>query len=189
MRRLSVNAVDAQLIDQLSWTGEMICASITCPRYMAGIGPPPPYANVEPLLQLYYSQGLQRLLVSAEQVIDAGLEFPRQTLGTEFDIDDLIWMNAETRTKAAHEAIALGRHGAGMKRDARTFSLPPVPGGDSPNVQQQYYSLEALAERDPAIRLPSRRRRRPRRQRRTTSTWRRPWRTGGAALRRRSPEG
>ena len=105
---MSVNAVDAQLIDQLRWTGEMICSVYHVPAYMAGIGPPPPYANVEPLLQLYYSQGLQRLLVSAEQVMDAGLEFPRQTLGTEFDIDDLIWMNTDTRTKAAHEAIASG---------------------------------------------------------------------------------
>lgn len=146
---LSVNAVDAQLIDQLRWTGEMICSVYHVPAYMAGVGPPPPYANVEPLLQLYYSQGLQRLLVSAEQVMDAGLEFPRQTLGTEFDIDDLIWMNTETRTKAAHEAIASGAMSPDEAR-RKYFSLPPVPGGDTPYLQQQYFSLKALAARDQA---------------------------------------
>jgi len=146
---MSVNAVDAQLIDQLKWTGEMICAVYHVPAYMAGVGPPPPYANVEPLLQLYYSQGLQRLLVSAEQVMDQGLEFPRQTLGTEFDIDDLIWMNTETRTKAAHEAIASGAMSPDEAR-RKYFSLPPVPGGDTPYLQQQYFSLKALAARDAA---------------------------------------
>jgi len=144
---LSVNAVDAQLIDQLKYTGEMICAVYHVPAYMAGIGPPPPYANVEPLLQLYYSQGLQRLLVSAEQVMDEGLEFNRSTLGTEFDIDDLIWMNAETRTKAAHDAVASGAMSPDEAR-RKYYSLPPVPGGDTPYLQQQYYSLKALAARD-----------------------------------------
>jgi HK97 family phage portal protein len=145
---LSYNAVDAQLIDQLKWTAEMICAVYHVPAYMAQIGPPPPYANVDPLIQLYYSQSLQRLLVSAEQVIDHGLEFPRPTLGTEFDIDDLIWMNAETRGKAAGDAIVSGMAPNEVRK--KFYNLPPVRGGATPYLQQQMYSLAALAARDAA---------------------------------------
>ena len=70
---MTVNAVDAQLIEQLKWTGETVCAAFHVPPYMVGIGPPPPYANVEPLVQLYYSQCLQSLIVSLESHLDYGL--------------------------------------------------------------------------------------------------------------------
>jgi phage portal protein BeeE len=111
-----------------------------------GIGPPPPYANVGPLLQQYYSQCLQSLIKNFEDHHDAGMELPKP-YGTEFDIDDLIWMDAETKTKAAADAIGSG----GMSPDEarkRYFGLGKVKGGDTPYLQQQYFSLRALAERD-----------------------------------------
>lgn len=144
---LSLNAVDSQLIEQLRWTGETVCSCYHVPPYMVGIGPPPPYANVEPLLQQYYSQCIQSLLASFEATLDKGLEFPRPTLGTEFDINDLLWMDTLTRTKAAADAIA----GSVMAPDEarfKYFGLGSVKGGASPMAQQQYYSLGALAERD-----------------------------------------
>jgi HK97 family phage portal protein len=140
------NAVDAALIDQLKWTGEMVCAVYHVPAYMVQIGPPPA-AGTEDLVQLYYAQCLQRLLVSAEQAMDAGLEFPRVTLGTEFDVEDLIWTDTAARTKAAADGIGSG----GMSPDEarrRYFNLPKTPGGDTPYMQQQYFSLAALAQRD-----------------------------------------
>ena len=39
-----------------------------------------------------YSQCLQSLIVSSEKCLDEGLELPTP-YGTEFDIDDLIWMD------------------------------------------------------------------------------------------------
>jgi HK97 family phage portal protein len=144
---ITTTAVDAQLIDQLKWTAETICSCYHVPPYMIGVGPPPPYANVEPLLQQYYSQCIQSLLASCEAVLDAGLEFKTPALGTEFDITDLMWMDTATRTKAATDAIA----GAAMSPNEarfRYFGLGPVKGGDSPLAQQQYYSLAALEERD-----------------------------------------
>ena len=50
---LSVNAVDAQLIEQLKWTGDTVCTCFHVPAYMVNIGPPPPYANIDPLIQQY----------------------------------------------------------------------------------------------------------------------------------------
>ena len=52
---------------------------------------------------------LDVLVASAgiERALDEGLELPAP-YGTEFDIDDLIWFDTATRTKAAHDAIAAG---------------------------------------------------------------------------------
>src|SRR4030095_17044553 len=112
---------------------------------MVQIGPPPPYANVEPLVQQYYAQCLQSLITALELSLDRGLELS-PPYGTEFDIDDLIWMDMATRTKAAHEAISAGALSPNEARK-KYFAVGPVPGGESPYLQQQYYSLEALAAR------------------------------------------
>jgi HK97 family phage portal protein len=148
---MTVNADDAQLIEQLKWTGENVCSCFHVPPFMVGIGPAPPYANVEPLLQQYYSQCLQSLIINLETTLDEGLglheKIEGRQFGTEFDPDDLIWLDTATRTKAAADGIA----SAGMKiNEARKkyYGLPPVEGGDSVYLQQQYFSVAALAERD-----------------------------------------
>ena len=143
---LSVSAVDSQLIEQLKWTAETVCSCYHVPPYMIGVGGYPPYANGEPLLQLYYSQCLQGLIVALETCLDEGLELPAP-FGTELDIDDLIWMDSGSRTKAAGDSIGSGALSPDEARK-KYFGLGPVPGGDSPYLQQQYYSLAALAARD-----------------------------------------
>jgi HK97 family phage portal protein len=148
---LAMSAVDSQLIDQLKWTAENVCACYHVAPYMIGIGPPPPYANVEPLVQLYYSQCLQTLMNSLEVALDDGLglldPISGVQYGTEFDIDDLIWMDTRTRAEAATKSA-----GTLSPNEARAkyFGVGPAKGGDSPMVQQQYFSLDALAERDAA---------------------------------------
>lgn len=148
---LAMSATDAQLIDQLKWSAENVCSCYHVPPYMVNVGPTPPYANVEPVFQQYYAQCLQSLLTNFEKSLDAGLglltPINGTQYGTEFDIDDLIWMDTATKTKAAGDAIASG----GMSPDEarkRYFGLGPVTGGDTPYMQQQMFSLAALAERD-----------------------------------------
>lgn len=147
---MSVNAVDAQLIDQLKWTAENVCSCFHVPAYMIGVGPPPPYANIEPLLQQYYSQCIQSLLASFERVLDEGLGIDVKVNGTqygvEFDIDDLIWMDTATKTAAARDGITGGLSFNEVRK--KYYGLGKVKGGDSPMSQQQNFSLAALAERD-----------------------------------------
>ena len=145
---LTMSAVDAQLIDQLHWTAETICSAYHVPPYMVGIGAPPPYANVEPLVQLYYASCLQSLIRAFQTCMDEGLELPLH-LGARFHLPDLILMDAATRTKAAHDAINAG---ALSPNEARRlyFGLGKVAGGGSPYLQQQYRSLAWLAEQDQA---------------------------------------
>jgi len=147
----TINAVDAELIQQLKWTGEDICTCYHVPAYMVGIGNPPPYANIEPLLQQYYSQCVQSLLANCEACLDEGLgllaRISGTLYGTEFDIDDLVWMDTATKTKAAADAIGSGAMSPNEARK-KYFGLGPVDGGDTPYMQQQMFSLAALAERD-----------------------------------------
>src|SRR4030095_16936036 len=147
---MTMSAVEAQLIDQLKWTAETICSAYHVPPYMVQIGPPPPYANVEPLVQQYYSQCLQSLITALEVSLDDGLELI-SPYGTEVDIDDLILvgMTRATRTKRAHEAISAGALSPNEARK-KYFAVGPVLGGESPFLQNQYYSLAALAAREAA---------------------------------------
>jgi phage portal protein BeeE len=146
-----MSAVDAQLIEQLKWTAETVCSCFHVPPYMIGVGPPPPYANIEPLLQQYYSQCIQSLLNAMELVLDEGLGIAEPLAdgtqyGVEFDIDDLIWMDTATKTKAALDSIGSG----GMSPDEarqKYFGLGPVKGGNTPYMQNQMWPLQQLAER------------------------------------------
>lgn len=147
--RIPYNAVDMQLIDQLKWTGENVCTCYHVPSYMVGIGQTPPYANIEPVIQGYYSQCLQTHIVSLENALDEGLGLTQRIngtqYGTEFAIEDLIWMDAQARGAAAEKATG---HLSPNEIRNTYFGVGPTKGGDSPMVQQQYYSLESLAERD-----------------------------------------
>jgi HK97 family phage portal protein len=147
---LAMNAVDAQLIEQLGWTEIPICGCFHMPVFMIDSTKTPAYGNVEQLIVQYHSQCLQSLLVSGETVLDEGLGLGPvfgNAYGTEFDVDDLFWMDTATRTKAANESIGSGALAPNEARK-KYFGVGSVPGGDSPYLQQQYYSLEALAARD-----------------------------------------
>jgi HK97 family phage portal protein len=145
----TVNATDAQLIDQLKWTEQVICGCYKVPMSLINSAPVP-YANNEPLVQQFYSQCLQTYIVALENALDDGLGLtavPGRTYGTEFDIDDLLWMDTATRTKAATDAVMGGVLSPNEAR-FKYFGLGSVPGGETPYLQQQMFSLEALSERD-----------------------------------------
>jgi HK97 family phage portal protein len=151
----TMTAVDAQLIDQLKWTSETICSCFHVPPYMVGIGSPPPYANIEPAIQQYYAQAIQTLLTSFETSLDEGLGLIQKIdgvqYGTEFDVDDLIWMDTATKMKAAADGIGSGGMAPNEAR-FRYLNLGKVPGGDTPYMQQQMWPLKQLAEREiPAV--------------------------------------
>lgn len=143
--QMTVNASDAQLIEQLQWSATTICSCFHIQPYMISIGDPPPYANIEPLTIQYYSQCLQEKIEALELCLDEGLELPKP-YGTEFDLDDLMRMDSVSKNQAAASAISSG----GMTIDEarkKYFGLGPVPGGDTPYMQQQYWPLAQLATR------------------------------------------
>lgn len=140
---LAVNADDAQLIEQLKWTAEVVCSTFHVPPYKIGVGALPSYNNVQALNVEYYSQCLQVLIESIEVCLDEGLK-TGEALGTEFDIDNLLRMDGVTQM----EVLDKGRNVMTPNEGRRKLDLKPVAGGDSVYRQQQDFSLEALAKRD-----------------------------------------
>lgn len=145
------NAVDAQLIEQLRISSENVCTAFGVPSYMIGVGPAPSYNNVEALSQQYYSQCLQNLIETIELLLDEGLgltSVPQHIYGTEFDLNELLRMDTATKSKTWGDLVKMGIAAPNEARAA--FDLLPVDGGDAPYMQEQNYSLEALAKRDSA---------------------------------------
>jgi HK97 family phage portal protein len=140
---MSTKAVDAQLVEQLKWSAEVVCSTYHVPPYKVGIGAAPSYNNVQALNTEYYSQCLQILIESIEVCLDEGLA-TGETLGTEFDVENLLRMDSVTQMQVLKESAGI------LKIDEMRAKLDkkPTDGGDAVYVQQQNYSLAALAKRD-----------------------------------------
>jgi HK97 family phage portal protein len=140
---MAVNPDDAQLIEQLKWTAEVVCSTFHVPPYKIGVGALPSYNNVQSLNVEYYSQCLQVLIEAIELCLDEGLA-TGDKLGTEFDIDNLLRMDGVTQMQMLKDSAGI------LSPDEMRAKLDkkPVEGGKSPMVQQQNYSLAALAKRD-----------------------------------------
>ena len=147
---MTISAQDSQLIEQLKWTGVTVCSCLHVPPWKVGIEPMPPYGNVQAANIEYYSQALQGLIENLELCLDEGLGLTNpgaeRTLGVEFDLEALLRMDTQTQmdivTKGVEKAVFSPNEGRAK------FSMKPVKGGDSPMLQQQMFSLPALAERD-----------------------------------------
>ncbi|UIK05012.1 phage portal protein [Neorhizobium galegae] len=140
---MKAKATDSQLIEQLKWSGEVVCSTYHVPPYKIGLGPMPTNNNVQSLNVEYYSQCLQVLLESIELCLDEGLAIG-EALGTEFDTDNLLRMDSVTQMDMLDKSKGIMAPNEQRKR----LDLKPVAGGDSPMLQQQNFSLEALAKRD-----------------------------------------
>ena len=147
---MAQTAVDAQLIDQWKATAEAVCSTFHVPAYMVGVAPAPSYANIQPLNIQYFAQALQAPMTSIQDLLDWGLglteKIDGRQLGTEFDRDDLLWM--DTATMVETESKKIGGAIGTPNESRRRLNLKPVTGGDSVYSQQQNWSLDALARRD-----------------------------------------
>lgn len=149
---MGVTAMDAQLIEQLKWTAEMVCSVFHVPAYMAGMAAPPAVDNIEALTQQYFGQCLQSLIESLELSLVEGLGIDtadsKMQLGVKLDLKGLLRMDTASRYKANTEGVT----GGWLKpNEARADEdLDPVAGGDTPYLQVQNYSLAALGKRDSA---------------------------------------
>lgn len=145
---MRAKAVDSQLIEQLKWSAEVICGVYHVPAFMAGLGEPPSYNNIQSQLSIYYSQCLQVLIESIEVLLDEGLDLAGEGagsgLGTEFDLDELLKMDTATQFDVAQKAKGT----ATLNETRRRVNLGPVEGGDTIYLQQQDHSLAAIAARD-----------------------------------------
>jgi HK97 family phage portal protein len=142
-----MTAHDAQMVEQLKMSAETVCSVFHVPSHMAIAGQEPNYNNIQALNLQYYAQCLQSHIEQFETVLDEGLGLPDR-LTVELDLDSLLRM--DTKTQAEVAAAEMGAGYLAPDEARRRRNLPPVPGGDTPYMQQQNYSLAALSRRDNA---------------------------------------
>lgn len=140
---MRATSVDSQLVEQLKLSAEVVCSCFHVPPFKIGFGTLPS-GKVEEMNLIYYSDCLQVLIEEFEQCMTDGLSLPERH-SVELDIDSLWRMDTESKFRMLSEAIK----GVMAPNEARRrVNLKPVDGGDSVYMQQQNYSLEALAKRD-----------------------------------------
>lgn len=136
---------DTQLDVVIKSTVEDVSRAYHYPIFKLG-GPVPTLAgNVESLITTYYTDCLQHLVEAVEIGLDEGLALPA-SLGTELDLENLLRMDVSALYETNNKAVT----GGWMKPDEARYraNFSPVPGGNTPYMQQQNYSLAALAKRD-----------------------------------------
>lgn len=141
---MRVTSVDAQLVEQLKLAADVVCSCFHVPSFKIGAGTLPSTGKVEDMNLIYYTDCLQVLIEELELCLADGLGVSdRESI--ELDINSLWRMDSESQ----YRTLAEGLKGIMAPNEARKkVNLPPVDGGDSVYMQQQNYSLEALAKRD-----------------------------------------
>jgi len=144
---MTIPAADAQLIEQLRWTVEDVARCFRVPSHKLGGGnlTHGTAVNMGSLNQDYYMQTLQTHIESIELLLDEGLGMPIG-MGVELELEGLLRMDPTARMEVAANGV-----GSGILKpnEARLReNLPPIEGGDAAYLQQQNFSLAALAKRD-----------------------------------------
>jgi HK97 family phage portal protein len=140
---LASKAADAQLIEQLKMTGEIVAACYHVPGYKIGVGQMPTVNNTAALNQQYYEQCLQYLVEKMESRLDDGLELIEEQCWCDTSV--LMRMDPQTRATVIGQKVKDGVISPNEAR--REDDSPPVTGGDLPYMQQQNYSLADLERR------------------------------------------
>lgn len=143
-QQLQIAATDAQLVEQLKWSAEVVCSTFHVPGFLIGVGAEPTYNNVSNLTLRYYSQCLQKLMEDAEACLDEGLGMDGVTLGTEFDEEALMRLDAMTQM----DVLEKSKGKLTVNEQRKRLNQKPVAGGDTVYLQEQDHSLEWLSRRD-----------------------------------------
>ena len=141
---ISVAANDAQLVEQLKMSGEIVCTAFSVPAFKVGLAPLPS-GKVSDHNDIYYSDCLQHYIESIETLLNQHLDL-EDGVEVEFCLDALLRMDAGSQMDYLDKGVK-GAIIAPNEARAR-IGLAPVPGGESPMIQQQNYSLAAIAKRD-----------------------------------------
>ena len=150
---MTIPPQDAQLIQQLGWTVEDVARAFKVPlQKLAVTGTRMAQATAQQFNEEYYGHTLQKHIEDIELLLDEGLKLPDK-YGVELEIETLLRMDPQAMATTNELEI---RAGYLKPNEARLRkNLPPVPGGDTPYMQQQNYSLAALDARDRAGPAPA----------------------------------
>ena len=142
---IAMSSTDAQAIEQLKMTAEIVCSVFHVPAFKVGMGDVKAGQRVGDLNEIYYSDCLQHYIEAIENLLDEHLDLEKGT-ECEADLSPLIRMDSTSQMEYLKEGTLSGIFSPNEAR--AKLGLAPVLGGESPLMQQQNYSLQALARRD-----------------------------------------
>lgn len=142
---MTIPADDAQLIEQLKWTVEDVARAFHMPLHKLQAGSEPTKSNLGAKNQDYLSECLQQNIEAIELLLTEGLGLP-DNMGVALDEESLLRMDPKTRAETIEVLMRAGTLSPNEARRRENYA--PVEGGNSPMIQQQNYSLAALAKRD-----------------------------------------
>lgn len=143
-QQLTLSSADAQVVEQLKMSAEVVATVFLVPYYK--ISQTSVSGKNSEVNENYFSDCIQSYVESMEYLLDEGLNLLEYGVEAFLDTDALIRMDKSSKIDYLKSAI-----GAGIMspNEARAeIGLLPVVGGDSPMIQQQNYSLEAISKRD-----------------------------------------
>jgi HK97 family phage portal protein len=152
---LTINAEDAQLIQQLDWTDKNVAMAFKVPPSKIGIRETT-VGNAAQHNQEYYNQALKRHVGDIEALLDDGLGLGPvygNRYGVALDVEaGLLWMDSKTQAEVNDIEI---KGGALTINEARRLrNRRPVDGGNVPFMQQQMFPVSELAQRGPPDAAP-----------------------------------
>ncbi|AKG15611.2 phage portal protein [Moraxella bovoculi] len=142
---IAMSASDSQALEQLKMSGETVCSVFHVPPFKVGMGDLKAGQKPSDLSEIYYSDCLQHYIEAIENLLDEHLDLEKG-VECEADLSPLIRMDSTSQIMYLKEGTLSGIFSPNEAR--ATLGLPPVVGGESPLMQQQNYSLSALAKRD-----------------------------------------
>lgn len=142
---IAMSASDSQALEQLKMSGETVCSVFHVPAFKVGLAELKVGQKPSDLSEIYYSDCLQHYIEAIENLLDEHLDL-ETGVECEADLSPLIRMDSTSQIMYLKEGTMSGIFSPNEAR--ATLGLPPVVGGESPLMQQQNYSLSALAKRD-----------------------------------------
>lgn len=143
---LNISASDSQLLEQLKLSAEVVCSVFRVPAFKIGLVGLTQGVKAETLNEIYYTDCLQPYIEAIENLLDEHLNLAEFHYEVFFDLDNLIRMDSLSKIEFYEKGV---KSGILSPNEARAkFNYAPVAGGDTPYMQQQNFSLEALSKRD-----------------------------------------
>ena len=142
---IRASAIDSQVIEQLRWTADVVCSVFHVPPYKIGVRDAPSFNSVQALNVDYFTQAVQKPLEDFELCLTSGLDLPSGQ-SAKFCEKGLLRMDSTAQAEVFESQIRAGILAPNEGR--QELGRLPVPGGDTPYLQQQMWSLEQLSRRD-----------------------------------------
>ena len=143
---MAMPAADAQMLEQHKWSAEICCSVFSVPPWKIAISGIPQGQKAEDMERIYLNGCLQSLIEAIENCFDAAFDLKKIGYEVFLDLETLLRMDSISQMNFYSLGV---QRGIISPNEARArFNYKPTAGGDTPYMQQQNYSLEAIAKRD-----------------------------------------